>query len=189
VVRAQGEAAQIEVEVNQNGVMPQLDLTAQLGTSGLGDKLGNQFDPIFDGDSYNASVQLVFSTPIGNHTAKGLLEAARRQVRRVKVSEADIKQQISVAVVQAVNLLRSTQKRVETLEKSTRLANVNLDAEKARFEVGRTTNFEVLRRQEELAQSQLRQARAAADYLRGVATLEALTGDLLGRYGITVAPR
>jgi outer membrane protein len=189
VVRAQGAAARIDVEVNENGLLPQLDLSASLSTEGFGTSFGSQFDPIFDGDSYTAQAGLVFSMPIGNHTAKGLLEASRRSLRRVKVSEDDIKQQISVAVVQAVNVLRSTQKRVETLEKSTRLAQENLNAEKARFEVGRTTNFEVLRRQEELAQSQLRQARAAADYLRGVATLETLTGDLLPRHGIKVTPK
>ena len=56
--------------------------------------------------------------------------------------------------------------------------------EHARFDVGRTTNFEVLRRQDELAQAQLRQARAKADYRIAVASLQSLTGALLARHGV-----
>ena len=38
------------------------------------------------------------------------------------------------------------------------LAEQNITAEQKRFELGKSTNFEVLRRQDELEQSRLRQA-------------------------------
>jgi outer membrane protein len=66
---------------------------------------------------------------------------------------------------------------------------VNLDAERARFDVGRSTNYDVLRRQDELSQAQLRRIRAAADYMKAVAVLQTLTGDLLPAYGIEVKAR
>jgi outer membrane protein TolC len=44
----------------------------------------------------------------------------------------------------------------------------------------------VLRRQQELTDTQLRLARAKTDYLEADAALAALTGDILDRYGVSV---
>jgi hypothetical protein len=44
----------------------------------------------------------------------------------------------------------------------------------------------VLRRQEELAQVQLHVLRAQVDRWRATAGLEALTGDILSRYGVVI---
>src|SRR4029453_3201418 len=98
-------------------------------------------------------------------TATRALPAAHGGVRKVRLGEADLQNQIAVQVVRATNLIRSAQKRIEVLVKAAELAQVNLRSEKARFDVGRATNFDVLKRQEELAQAQLRQARAKTDYL------------------------
>src|SRR6185295_7176182 len=114
---------------------------------------------------------------------------AEGNLRRVKMSEADISSQVAAQVVRAVNLVRSAKKRMDVSAKATQLAVQNVDLEKARWEVGRTTNFEVLKRQDELAQSQLREARAHADYLKAVSILDSLTGDILPRYGIELAKK
>jgi outer membrane protein len=183
-VRARGKLAQLEVDVTKNGLLPQLDFSASIGPYGNADGLGEAFGQLVTLDNYAVQAGLTFSSPLGNSAAKGAHEVARAQLRRVKVTEEDLRAQVSVAVVRAVNLVRSAQKRLEVLQTATRLALVNLDAEKARYEVGRTTNFEVLRRQDELAQSQLRSARATADYLKARAVLDALTGEILPRYNI-----
>ena len=83
----------------------------------------------------------------------------------------------------------STEKRISVDNEAVQLAIINLNAEKARFEVGRTTNFEVLRRQDELAQAQLRQARARVDYLKARSLVDSLTGDLLPAYGVKLQKR
>ena len=64
------------------------------------------------------------------------------------------------------------------------LAEQNITAEQKRFELGKTTNFEVLRRQEELEQARLRHAAAVTDYLSARADLDGLSGAILPRYGI-----
>ncbi len=184
VVRAQGRAAQIEVEVTENGLLPQLDFNATAGPAGNADNMGEALGQIGTFDSYSVQAGLVLSVPIGNRAAKGARDVARGQLRKVKLSEADIEAQVAVAVARSVNLVATTRKQLEALEKATRLAQVNLDAEKARFDVGKSTNFDVLARQEELSQAELRRARAQADYLKAVAQLQTLTGDILPGYGV-----
>jgi outer membrane protein TolC len=178
--------AQIDIEVDQNGLLPQLDFNASAGPSGYSTAAGDSFEQLAKFKNYQVLASLTFSEPLGRHAAFGTLDAAHGALRKVKISEADLRAQIQAQVVRAVDQVVSAQKRFEVDATATHLALVNLDAEKARFEVGRSTNYDVLRRQDELAQSQLRQARSTTDYLRARAALESLTGDLLPRYGITV---
>ena len=187
VVRAQGKTASIDVEVTDKGLLPQLDFSAAGGPQGNSEELGDAFDRMASFDAYEVKAGLVFSAPLGNHAAKGAHEVAKGRYRKVKLSEQDISAQIAAQAVRAVNVVRSAKKRMEVSAKASTLAKQNVDLEKARWEVGRTTNFEVLKRQDELAQSQLREARARADYLKAVSVVDSLTGSILPRYGIALA--
>lgn len=184
VARALGEQAMIEVEVTENGLLPQLDFNANAGPLGNRNDLGDALEQMVTFGSYGLSAGVVFSMPLGNRAAEGAHQAARARHRRVKMNEADIRAQIAVQVVRAVNLVRSAQKRMEVLAKASALARQNVDLERARWEVGKATQFDVLRRQDELAQAELLEARARTDHLKAVAILESLTGDILPRYGI-----
>jgi outer membrane protein TolC len=66
------------------------------------------------------------------------------------------------------------------------LSEKNIEAERRRFESGKSTNFDVLQRQDEQKQARLRLARAASDYLRATIQIYALSGELLDRYGVTL---
>jgi outer membrane protein TolC len=186
-VRAQGKAAIIEVQVTNNGLLPQLDFNAAAGPEGNSDRFGEAVKQMGKFDTYAVVAGVTFSMALGNDAARGAHEAAQGNLRKVKLTEQDIRSQIAAQVVRAVNLVRSARKRMEVSAKASSLAAQNVDLEKARWEVGRTTNFEVLKRQDELAQSQLAEARSHADYLKAVSVLDSLTGELLSRYGIALS--
>ena len=65
--------------------------------------------------------------------------------------------QIETTVLRLVSQIDNARRRIEVLAPTTDHAALDLEAERARFAVGRSTNFDVLRRQDELAQTQLRQ--------------------------------
>jgi outer membrane protein len=85
-----------------------------------------------------------------------------------------------------VGAIDAARQRIAALADTTDIATLDLAAERARFEVGRATNFDVLRRQEELAETKLRLLRARVDSLEAAAGVEALTGEILGHYGVSV---
>src|SRR6185503_4727446 len=166
-----------EIEIAERLLKPQLVLNATFGPSGNATTFGPSWERLAKFSDYQLFAGLTFSYPVGNHTAEGNRRAAVAQRVRVQVNEDDMRRVIAVSVARAVNLVRSTEKRIQVDAEASQLAQINLDAEKARFEVGRTTNFEVLRRQDELAQSRLRQTRDAADYMKAIAGLQTLTGE------------
>jgi outer membrane protein TolC len=188
-VRALGKSARIEVAIADNGLLPSLIFGAGAGPAGQAETFGDAFSNMAGFNSFAVVGTLTFSAALGNHAAKGARDVAEGNLRKVKMTEQDISSQIAAQVVRAVNAVRSAKKRMDVSAKATQLAAQNVDLEKARWEVGRTTNFEVLKRQDELAQSQLREARAHADYLKAVSVLDWLTGDILPRYGIELATK
>lgn len=175
--RAAGQAATIDVDVTDNGLLPQLDLSAGGGLIASGSDPSKTFSQL--GDGYGISAGLTFSQAIPRHAASGAYKAARAALHKAQLSQADISAQIAAAAVRLTTAIDIARRRLAVLAKSTEAASLDLSAEKARFEVGRSTNFDVLRRQDELAQAQLRQARAKADHEKLRASLDALTGDIL----------
>lgn len=187
--RARGKAARLTVEVNENGLLPQLDLTGSIGPVGTATELSPALEQVVSFDNYSVNVGLNLVAPVQRRTAKGLVAAARGQLHKAEITEEDLRAQVAVAVARAVDLVKSTQQRLATDAEAIQLGQVNLDAERARFDVGRSTNFDVLRRQDELSQAQLRRIRASADYMKAVAALQTLTGEIVQQYGIQLKPR
>ena len=175
--RAAGQAATIDVDVTDNGLLPQLDVSAGGGIIGSSTDASKAFSQLPDG--YGLSAGLTFSQPVARHAARGAYKAARAALHKAQLNQADISAQIAAAAVRLTTAIDVARRRLAVLAKSTEAASLDLSAEKARFEVGRSTNFDVLRRQDELAQAQLRQARAKADHEKYRAALDALTGDIL----------
>jgi outer membrane protein TolC len=183
-VRAQGRSATIEVDVTRSGLLPQLDFALSGGPSGNANDAPGAYRKLQGLENYVVSARLIFSHPIGRHAARGAHEAAREDVQKARLRESEITDQVTVAVVRGVLAVDTAHRRGEVLARTTEAAQLDLDAEKARFEVGRSTNFDVLRRQDALAGAQLTQMRARVDQLRALAFLDALTGEILRRHGV-----
>ncbi len=186
LLRSNGDSAKIQLELTKDGVRPALDLSASGGPTGASSDIGNAFEQIGLFKSWNVQVSLVYRKTLGNRSAEAAVRQAELSQRRILVSYDELKRALSVQLVQSINLVRAHRKRIEVTAKSIELAQQNLKTEQARFEAGDATNFDVLQRQNELEQAQLSKSRATVDFLNAVTAVEALTGDLLGRYGISI---
>ncbi len=184
----QKKGQRIDVEVTKNGLMPRLDLSFNIGPTGTSDRFRTTAKQIATLNGVSVGATLTFSQAINRRSARGANRVARSQLWRTKVSIADVKAQIALAVAIAVKTAHAAQLRMRISERAIDLSKKNIVAEQGRYSLGRATNFDVARRQEELKTAQLRYARAAFDYLKTIAQLDALTGDLLPKYGITLAP-
>lgn len=189
VLRERGEGAEIEVEVTENGLLPRLDASVSFGPTGSSSSLSDTIDQIGKLDGYEIGGTLTYEHALGRREARGAHAAARGQLRRAKLNIAEAELQVSAAVAEAVRVAETASRRMDISQRAIDLAEENIEAETSRFELGRATNFDILERQDELRQAQLRYARAGVDYLAALAQIETLTGDLLESYGITLDAR
>ncbi|MEK6607707.1 MAG: TolC family protein [Myxococcota bacterium] len=180
--RADGRVRAIDVEVARRGTLPTLNAIGSIGEAGRASSYGDAVDPEALETTWAAGLSFVWQ--IGDRSAHGAEEIARLEQRRVSVTVSDLEADVAAQVARLTASLRAAAKRVEVVQVQLRLAQQNLEAEEARFTVGRVRNQDVLNRQEELRATRLRGVRAAVDYLRVQVALDAVTGAILERYGV-----
>jgi outer membrane protein TolC len=182
----QDAVARIDIEVTENGLLPRLDAALTLGPSGGANKFVDAWKNTIKFDNYAVSGSLTFEHSIGQENVKGLAREQRATRKKIEVSAFDLRAQIAQTMARAVAQLEVARRRVALSQRAIDLANENIKIESDRFNLGKATNFDVLNRQEELRQAELRKAQAMIDWHKGEAIVQALTGDILPAYGIAV---
>jgi outer membrane protein TolC len=179
---------ELAVDLAEDETDPELDLSLLVGPTGSGTTAGEALEGLVKLREPTVNARLTLRHEFGQRTARGRLEAARARLEQLAIdiglAETAIKRELIVTVQQA----ETAQQRIALTERVIELAQKNIEAERARFELGRATNFDVLQRQDELEQAQLRRARAVYDYLQALTAIDAITGGLLARYGIELQP-
>jgi outer membrane protein len=143
-------------------------------------------DPGSDGllADWTLTGQISLTWDVQNRGPKGQHEAALLQIQKAEVQLHQARQQVASGVVRAANGLRTASKVMEVAEISLDLARQNLEAEQARFEVGRSTNYDVLLRLDQVDQAAAQALNAQITYLKALVQLQALNGEILPAYGI-----
>jgi outer membrane protein TolC len=136
---------------------------------------------------YTVSGALDLTWSVQNRTARGNHQRVLAELEQAELNLKSIRQNTATQVIIASNRLRSAAKQMELARLSIELAEQNLAAEQARFEVGRSTNYDVLFRIDELLKAQTTHLRAGLEYLRAKAELQALTGEILPAYGLDLS--
>jgi outer membrane protein TolC len=184
--RANLQSAGVDVEVARSGRLPQLDATLLGGPLGASNSAGPAFAQMGKFGAYSISASFLFTQPTLNRTARGLDTAARATRRKADLNETAVRQLVQANATRALAAASNAGRRMALLAPLSDVARLDLEAERARFTAGRSTNFDVLRRQDEVAQVELRRLRARVDYAQSMATVQALTGEILPRMGIAI---
>ncbi len=175
-------AAETATAAADGAARSKLDLDIAGGPLGAAPTPGRTLDQ----PGYTVTASVTFDHAIERRTERGGQAVAHAAVLGAKLAERDARARLAVRATRAVQRARAALASVALGDQATGLAEQNITAEQKRFELGKSTNFEVLRRQDELEQARLRQASAVADYLSAAADLDGLSGAILARYGIVM---
>jgi outer membrane protein len=185
-LKALDAGAAIEVELNENNVLPRLDLSVSFGPHGVGTTVGAATKNLATFDDFSAVAILTYQQAIGQRAARADLRAAQARREKLMVTAEDIRRMTSEAISVAVIQVQVAERRVSIALRATKLAEKNLQVEQARLGLGRSRNVDVLIRQDELRAAQLRASQAVVDWHRAATAIAALTGELLPTYGIEI---
>ena len=183
------QLTQSDVRVALDSMRPQLNVTGSLDEAGRNVDLAASIRQMKDPANLEYTAGFTFSLPVQNRAARGAQEVAQAVEDSAELDARDLELQIRDTVARMAAQIRSAGARIEFGHAAVKFSEDNLKAEMARFQVGTSTNNDVLLRQQELKQAQESVARAIADLLEGDVALAALTGDLLQSYGITLRER
>jgi outer membrane protein len=184
------EKADIQVDFAKSQVLPQVDLVASYGSTGVG---GTQLQrqglggPVIStipggyGDAANDgltfanptwTIRVNLTYPIMNRQAAALSAQARISKDQALVSFQRLELQVAQEVRVAARAVETNSKRIETTRAARVLQEQRLDAEEKKFAAGMSTNFLVTQAQRDLADARVAEIQAIADYSKSVVTLQ-----------------
>jgi outer membrane protein TolC len=184
---------------------PQADLQATYGVAGIGGDiisrtavLGGSIastTPGGIGDAYSTLLRNAFprwtlalnmSYPIGLSAQKASVARARVQVNQVQAQLKQIELQVATDVTNAAISVQNNAEAVQAAGAARELSQKKLDAEQSKFEVGMSTNYNVVLAQRDLSDAQNTELRNILNYRKSLVELERLQQTTLSGLGITV---
>jgi len=177
------ESAQLSLEVTRNQTKPQLDLTGGYSVAGQGGSrlsqgnrlpggIGDAFGQVFGLDYPNWNFGFNFTYPLGMAQAKANYARAvlllEQQEAQLKATELTISSDVTNAGLAVENTYKQFQAAVKNREAQER----NTDAAQTRFDVGMSTNYEVVQAQNNLTAARLTELSRLIAYLNAIAEFD-----------------
>jgi outer membrane protein TolC len=188
--RQQRAISQLNLAVTRESRLPDLSLSAGYSLQGVGgnlferDQLGG--DPVlveesgysdvfrsfadFDAPTWN--VGLNFSYPLGTNAGKANYERAQLQLRQSDLALQQQELAIATEVTNAGLAVENTFLQLEAARRSREAAERALEAELTRFNVGVSTNFQVVQTQNSLTSARQSELRAIVNYVNAIEEFE-----------------
>lgn len=196
------DSNEIDIRASRNQLKPDLELSAQYSSGGLGGNqyttvlprmlissggLGNSLGQVFGFDfpSYGVTLQLNF--PIHNHSAEANLANARNSREATLYEIRRTQEQVRLDVKDAVNQLEQSKAAMTAAQEARDLSEKNVQALQQEYLQGITTVYFVLQAQTELAQAEQSLVQAQVNYQLSAIGLQHATGALLSRYQVQIA--
>ena len=178
------DTSDLNTKFAKNQLLPSLAAQGTVGLAGLGGGTNDMLERNFGGEYYNYGGGLVLSYPLGNRSAWSQFNRRKLEARNAQASLQSVRQQVIVAVKEAVRRVQTDFKRIETTRSSRILAEKQLQAEQERFKVGLSTTIFVLGFQRDLAIARGSELRAIVDYNKSLSNLSRNKATTLERYRI-----
>jgi outer membrane protein len=193
VLTAQKNLASNDVTLKSlvNQTLPALDLTATYGLTGIGgtrfirdNQLGGDvretipsgyLDALRNITGFDApqwSLQLNLSYPIGTSAAQANHARAQLQRQQMEAQLKALELTVATEVTNAALTVQSGQQRMQAATVARELAEKRLEAEQSKFEVGMTTNYQVVQAQRDLRDAQNIELQAILNYNRALVDFE-----------------
>jgi outer membrane protein TolC len=180
--RRQIDIAQTNVDLAKNATLPDVRVQANYLTNGLGAPellrdgflgpvtgqeyvaFGSVLGQLFSANYPTWTVGLTFSYPLGRSADQAAFARTKlereQNVERLRSAELKVVREVRQAALQ----LDQNRQRIETTRLARELSEQRLDAEQKRFDVGMSTNFNVIQAQRDLAVASNAELQAQLDF-------------------------
>jgi outer membrane protein len=200
------ESNDVTLKFLDDQTKPQADVTASYGLVGLGGSrlitsgtgvnrivtgsvpggYADALSTLFNGNYPRWTVSMNFSYPIGLSAQEASVARARVQLTQVQAQLKQIELQIATDVTNAAVTAQTSAERVQAAVAARELAQKQLEAEQSKFEVGMSTNYNVIQSQRDLATAQNNELQAVLNYRKALVELERLQQTTLQNLNVTI---
>ena len=166
VIKAQQELMirEVDEKLAAHQRLPTLDAYGRYSASGYGEDNDGAWSDVSINDDDAWEVGIQFEWAIGNHSAKS--QYRKKSLGRLQANAQlkRVKDEIKLDVKQVLHRLATARGEIEANRLAKEAAEKVVEGEFTRFDIGQTSNEELLRAQDLLAMTSRSFARAVADY-------------------------
>ena len=143
-----------------------MDLVGRYTETGFSDdgELSAARAALGDDPGLGRSIQLSFSVPLTNRSARAAVRSSKYQLRQAEIDQSSMRYQIQLEVDTAAFAVNNSWQRVQAAERSVELAEKTLSAEEEKLAAGKSSSFFVLDLQGQLAAAKNQRVNAVASY-------------------------
>ena len=163
---------------------PQVDLEASYGVNGLGGSFGNSYDAAQTGDDNNWSVGLVYRRAWPDRQRRAAIDRQESALRTQELQASQARRRIILEIDDLVDRLNSVLDQIRAGDVAVSYARVNLENERAKYDVQKSTVHNILLLEAELLDAELNLGRFGVEYQKVRAELDRARGTLLDRWGV-----
>ncbi len=209
IARKNVEANDVTLRYLADQMKPQADFVTTYGLQGIGgtylnrttDALGTPVTNTVPGGISDAlrtlfannyprwTFALSMQYPIGLSAQKASVARARVQVNQIQAQLKQVELQVATDVTNAAISVQNNAEAVQAAAAARELALKKLEAAQNKFDVGMSTNYEVVQAQRDLSDAQNTELRNILNYRKSLVEIERLQQTTLGSLGITVIGR
>lgn len=176
----------LQVTRTRNGLLPELELFIQLGSSGYADSFSGAPRDL-DGSSYDAQVGISLGRSLTNRAPEAEHRQALTLRNQANLSLSNMARLVRHDVRTAHLELQRAAAQIEASRATRRAREEQVRAADERFRAGDATAFAVVQAQRDLLESRINEAAAQVEYRTALVELYRLDGTLLERRGIQAA--
>ena len=133
----QDKTAAIDIEVTENGLLPQLDAALSAGPGSFGETFAKTWESVGKFDAVTINGSLTYRQSLGRDEVRGRAREQRELRRKLTVTAFDVRAQIAQTMARAVAQLEVAKRRVALSQRAIDLANENIKIETDRFNLAR----------------------------------------------------
>ncbi len=157
-IRQAGE----ELALNQR--LPKLDAFGRYGVSGYGEDFGGAVDDVSFNEDNVWEVGINFEWAIGNRSAKSQYQKNKLKRLQAKSQLESLEDDIKLDIRQVLQRIATSRGEIEATRLAREAAGKVVEGEFTRFDIGQTSNLELLRAQDLFAVTSRSYLRALTDY-------------------------
>ena len=184
----QTEQERIRLGYAKNQRLPELNLTANFGASGLGFDWETSFEDVENASFPAWNVGLVLRVPIwGSIRGRNELRAARLRFMQAERTESNLRTQLRVGRDTAEQRVQSNYTTARSLEAVVDFRQNLLQTRMQSRDVGRMDARSVLEAEQELFAARLEQLQSEVQFQRALLELQLVSGSLLQLRGLEIS--
>lgn len=181
------EKDKLDIIYSENGVLPRLDFFMTLGKTGYAKSFADSGSKISGKDSYDISAGFIYDLTRGRRAAKAELNKAKISAVMSREAIKNLEQLIVEDVITAYIEVKRTIQQLTATAATSQKQLEKLRVEEVKFNVGKTTSFQVAQAQRDLTAAKIAEVKAAVDFTTAITELLRADGSLLQRHGIVTA--